>query len=238
VFQQSPYDDEYFYDVSVMMPQPLTTVLRVGEDCVGVASILPLTYSLDKYHSMTQVTRFFTRNVAPDVASNLEEALRANDAALLLSERVHNAPPPLAAPLLSVVLEDVRLGQNSTEADPDLEPYRPISRLLVCAKAYLEGEGEVLASAGAVPVAPQSKTGARSKSKVQQQPCVCVMSCGNACTMQLRRSSTLQIAVRRRQSGCSCCLPHSSGHCTVACDTAAAAGCSVAWYLPDRSASV
>lgn len=132
----------------------MCTVLRVGEDCVGVAAVLPLRHHAKACPALAQVATYLRERVSRELAPQLDAALASKRTGLLISERVHNAPPPLAAPLLAILLAELQAAAASKDGDAALKPYRKVDQLLVCGKAYEEDAGQALANTGALPVAP------------------------------------------------------------------------------------
>lgn len=133
------------------------TVLRTGEDCVGVATILPLPLFKD-LACVTQIARHWARKVDAGSKDDLAAALADTHTGLLISERVVNAPPQLGAPLMAGLAQELALCRLRKD-DAELQVYGKLKQFLVCAKVY-EDSGVSAHQSGAVPLLRTSQLAA------------------------------------------------------------------------------
>jgi hypothetical protein len=157
----------------------ISTSLRCGDDCVGLAALLPLSLFSkvpciqqilthwrkhadhpDRLESLlaTSQTQPQTANNSTSTAATGKETkarkdtskdCTASDVSLFVSERVLNAPPELATPLLAGLVGEMRTCAASDDAE--LQAHGRVGTVVHCALAYLDS-GAAPSALGAVPV--------------------------------------------------------------------------------------
>lgn len=147
------------------MQAQVSSVIRCNADCIGVAALLPVSVFKDSV-PLKQLTAYWRKQAkGSDSEAKLCAALDSSDAAILISERVVNAPAELATPLVAGIVREQQ--QCAASGDRELLPYGNAKQVLHCALAYIDS-GTAPSDLGAVPVT----SGHSSKTEVcpQQHP--------------------------------------------------------------------
>jgi BCCIP len=130
--------------------------MRTDDKCVGVAALLPWAL-FQKLPPFQQLAKHWSKHADADCKPKLQSVLRSSRAAVLVSERVHNAPPSVAAPILAILQRDLQACESC--GDADVSQHAQWDHLLVCAKAYIDA-GQDVARTGAVKVSvPHARKG-------------------------------------------------------------------------------
>ena len=127
--------------------------MRTDEHCLGLAALLPLS-AFGSAAPMAQLLAHWRQRAGKQCAQQLQELCTAGSAAVLFTERVHNALPHVAAPLLAILQRD--LAACSGCEDKALRRHAKFTHVLLCARAFKDNDGG-LARTGAVPVGPRQK---------------------------------------------------------------------------------
>lgn len=141
------------------MQAQVSSVIRCADDCIGVAAVLPLSVFRDKL-PVEQVLKFWQKRAkgSKEVQQDLAAALEGSKTAILLSERVLNAPPELAAPLVAGLASEIK-ALSAEKAAPERVHAR-FDLLLHCATAYVDS-GAGAHDLGAVPLSTAAVTTVR-----------------------------------------------------------------------------
>jgi hypothetical protein len=142
-----------------LLQAQVSSVIRCDTDCVGVAALLPLKVFRDS-PAVQQILSYWQNRVgtSEDVQQQLATAIKSNKTSILISERVLNAPPELAAPLIAGLLQELK--DNAADEDPAQQVHGTFSTMLHCATAYVDS-GAAANDLGAVPVSQASKQSVR-----------------------------------------------------------------------------
>ena len=119
-----------------------------SDNCVGVAAILPLR-PFRHLSPLKQLAAHWRKRADASCAKAVAAALQGRSA-VLFSERVHNAPPSVAAPLLAILARDLKACATCGEAE--VAAHAEWDQLLVCARAYVDVQGQDVRRSGAVPI--------------------------------------------------------------------------------------
>ena len=130
------------------MQAELSVALRTDDSCLGVAAVLPLSL-FPKLKPLQQITKHFVKHADDACKPQLQAILQDGSAALFISERVHNAPAHVAAPLVAILLRDLQACQTCSDAS--VAAHAAFASLLVCARTY-EDTGQDVRGTGAVAV--------------------------------------------------------------------------------------
>jgi hypothetical protein len=141
-------------------------VLRTGDNCIGIAAVMPLAIFRD-LPSFQQMAKHWHKHADASCKAKLQEALQGDRAAVLLTERVHNAPSDIAAAVLAILFRE--LGSCAACGDPEVTSHADFDCLLVCAKGYEDSGGD-LTHGGAVRVSSAAVDGAGVRSPVARCP--------------------------------------------------------------------
>ena len=126
-----------------------------SDNCVGVAAILALR-PFCHLSPLKQLAAHWRKRADTSCAEALVAALQGRSA-VLFSERVHNAPPSVAAPLLAILARDLKA--CATCGDADVAAHAEWDQLLVCARVYVDVQGQDVRRSGAVPIAARGGDG-------------------------------------------------------------------------------
>ena len=132
------------------MQAQVSSVIRCADDCIGVAAVLPLSVFRDKLPSQ-QAMQFWRKRVqgSKEVQQDLTALLEGSKTAVLVSERVLNAPPELAVPLVAGLASEIKALAAEKTAPERVHAH--FDMLLHCATAYVDS-GAGAHDLGAVPV--------------------------------------------------------------------------------------
>lgn len=149
------------------MQAQVSSVIRCAEECIGVAAVLPLHVFRDKL-PIQQAMQFWKKRVqgTKDVKKRLVAALEGSKTAVLVSERVLNAPPELAVPLVAGLASEIKA--LSAEKTAPERVHAHFDLLLHCATAYVDS-GAGAHDLGAVPVSTATETSVR---RIYSGPCM------------------------------------------------------------------
>lgn len=171
------------------------TVLRTGEDCVGLATVLPLHF-FDKLACVKQIARHWLSKADEGTKKSLKAALSDAQTGIIISERVVNAPPQLGAPLMAGLAQELALCKQRKD-DAELQVYGKLKQFLVCAKVY-EDKGVSANQSGAVPLLRNSQM-ATADAKVRAALRSVLPVCDRACN---RARGLRDVRVRRWGAAC------------------------------------
>lgn len=131
------------------MQAQISSVIRCDADCIGVAALLPVSVFKDSV-PLKQLTAYWLKKAkGSDSEGKVVAALDSSDAAILISERVVNAPAELATPLVAGIVREQQ--QCAASGDTDLLPHGNAKHVIHCALAYIDS-GTAPNDLGAVPV--------------------------------------------------------------------------------------
>jgi len=133
---------------------------------MGIAAVLPLS-EFRGLASVKQILKHWASKADAACKPRLAAVVAADTTALLVSERVVNAPPEVAAPLMAGLAVDLRACKTHRE-EADLRPYADVTHLLVCGKAYLDDGVQANESRGVPLSAAPSTSAAPGSSKVRR----------------------------------------------------------------------
>jgi BCCIP len=142
-------------------------VIRCAGDCIGVAAVLPLSVFRDKL-PLQQALQFWKKRLqgSEEVQDKLVAALESSKTAILLSERVLNAPPELAPPLVAGLVSEIKaLAAEKTAPE---RVHARFDLLLHCATAYVDS-GAGAHDLGAVPLSTVTSIAVRLFTLVRYQ---------------------------------------------------------------------
>ena len=123
-------------------------MMRTGDNCVGIAAVLPLAL-FQKRPPLQQIAAHWLKHADKGCKERLQKSLSGGRAALLLTERVHNAPSSVAAAVLAILVRDLAAAAGC--GDAEVQAHAAFDEVLVCAKGYAD-EGSGVAGTGAVSV--------------------------------------------------------------------------------------
>lgn len=139
----------------------VSSCLRSGDECIGVAAILPMQH-FKALKSMQQALAHWRSKASKDARAALKAAMADEHCGVLLSERVLNAPPQLAPPLMASLQRDLEACKG--HSDDELHVYGALKHLLLCARAY-EDTGVAAHHAGAVTVSDRATASKQAASQ-------------------------------------------------------------------------
>ena len=138
-----------------MLQVQVASCLRTGDDCMGIAAVLPL----DAFRGlvfMKQILKYWTSKADATCKPQLAEAAAAATTGILVTERVINAPPEVSAPLIAGISHELKMCRKNAD-EPELAPYAELTHFLVCAKAYVD-TGVRADASGGVQVSDRAST--------------------------------------------------------------------------------
>eukprot|EP00892_Ulva_mutabilis_P007674 jgi/Ulvmu1/5279/UM022_0073.1 len=150
----SKLDDGNDFDSSAMSDliisdAQISSSIRCDADCIGFAALLPLSVFKDSV-PLKQLTAYWRKRAkGTDCEDKLGAVLESDDAAVMTSERVVNAPAELATPLIAGIVGEQQ--QCIDSGDAELLPHGNVKHVLHCALAYIDS-GAAPSELGAVPV--------------------------------------------------------------------------------------
>lgn len=131
------------------MQAQISSVIRCDTDCIGVATLLPLS-EFSESLPLKQLTTYWRKHAkGTDCEDKLGTALSGSEAAILISERVVNAPAELATPLVAGIVREQQ--QCIDSGDSELLTHGNPKHVIHCALAYIDS-GAAPNELGAVPV--------------------------------------------------------------------------------------
>lgn len=153
------------------MQAQVSSVIKCSGDCIGFGAVLPLSVFADKL-PIQQTKEFWKKKVqgTKETEEQLASALKSSKTAILISERVLNAPPELATPLVAGLAQELKMLAGLKPEVPESK-HGQCQLFLHCATAYVDS-GERAHDLGAVPV-----TAASSSSSV------CMLCCCQFCIL-------------------------------------------------------
>lgn len=142
-------------DLPWVMQAQISSCIRCDADCIGIAALLPLSVFNDSV-PLKQLTAYWRKHAkGSESEGKLGAALEGKDVAVLVSERVVNAPAELATPLVAGIVRDQQ--QCFASGDCDLLPHGNVKHVIHCALAYIDS-GTAPNELGAVPVTAGSSS--------------------------------------------------------------------------------